>query len=210
MGRHKLYNTKEERLQAHREACKHWIEKNPEKYKEKYFKDNEKRKDYKKEWYEKNKKHILKKRKEVYETLEGRCKSIRNDCISADRRKGRIGNELPNDYITLEQTMELISRGKCAHYEICGCEDWKKIGLNRLDNSKPHTYENCEPCCFDCNCRLNDEERRKPVFQRKNGELIRVWESISECEKAGYTHAWECCLGKRKQDKGYEWSYAPL
>lgn len=44
---------------------------------------------------------------------------------------------------------------KCAH---CGKTGWKIIGCNRLDNSKPHTKDNIEPCCFHCNCVLNGKE----------------------------------------------------
>lgn len=33
----------------------------------------------------------------------------------------------------------------------CGETDWHKLGCNRLDNSKPHTKDNVEPCCMKCN-----------------------------------------------------------
>ena len=39
----------------------------------------------------------------------------------------------------------------CSH---CGETDWHKLGCNRLDNSKPHTRDNVESCCFKCNCKL--------------------------------------------------------
>lgn len=211
MGRKKKYFTEKELLQAHREADKRWRENNLESYKESYTKRNEKRKSYNKTWYENNKNEILKKQKERSNTFEGHCAKILSNCICADRRKGRIEKELPTDYITLEQTMELIGKSKCAHYDTCGCDNWRELGLNRLDNSKPHTYDNCEPCCFKCNCKLNDKERMKIVYQyNKNDELLQIWSSISECEKAGYTHAWECCLGKRKTNKGCKFSYEPL
>ena len=39
----------------------------------------------------------------------------------------------------------------CTH---CGESDWHKLGCNRLDNTKPHTKDNVEPCCQHCNCVL--------------------------------------------------------
>lgn len=36
----------------------------------------------------------------------------------------------------------------------CGETDWRKLGCNRLDNSKPHTKDNVEPCCKKCNSKL--------------------------------------------------------
>lgn len=38
-----------------------------------------------------------------------------------------------------------------CHY--CGENDWRKIGCDRIDNSKPHTPDNVVPCCFECNCK---------------------------------------------------------
>lgn len=36
------------------------------------------------------------------------------------------------------------------------------MDCNRIDNSKPHTKDNVEPCCKSCNSRLGRE------FQLKN------------------------------------------
>ena len=31
------------------------------------------------------------------------------------------------------------------------CGDTKRIGADRIDNTKGHTKENCVPCCIECN-----------------------------------------------------------
>lgn len=50
------------------------------------------------------------------------------------------------DYLlTLDDVVELCS-GKC-HY--CGKEHC--LGIDRVDNSKPYTRDNCVPCCGCCN-----------------------------------------------------------
>ena len=53
-----------------------------------------------------------------------------------------------------------IYTNTCVH---CGETDWHKLGCNRLDNTKPHTKDNIEPCCYHCNCVLNglESQRRK-------------------------------------------------
>lgn len=39
------------------------------------------------------------------------------------------------------------------------------------------------------------------------GELVKIWNSTSECRKAGFHHASEVANGKREQDKGYVFKY---
>jgi len=39
----------------------------------------------------------------------------------------------------------------CVH---CGETDWHKLGCNRLNNDLPHTKDNVEPCCWECNNKL--------------------------------------------------------
>ena len=36
------------------------------------------------------------------------------------------------------------------------CEDVRRVGCDRVDNSKGHTKSNVVPCCFDCNCARGD------------------------------------------------------
>ena len=33
----------------------------------------------------------------------------------------------------------------------CNKTDWTKMGCDRIDNDKPHTPDNVNPCCDDCN-----------------------------------------------------------
>lgn len=112
--------------------------------------------------------------------------------------------------ITAQWIIDNIFTKKCVH---CGESDWAKLGCNRLDNSKPHTEDNVEPCCHDCNNRLGWNERRKKVWQYTlNGELVAVWESAKDAEKNGFVSEciYRCCLGKYKTHKGFKWSYTPL
>ena len=50
----------------------------------------------------------------------------------------------------------------------------------------------------------------KPVLQLSlDGELIREYPSIMECERNGFnhTHVCLCCQGKQKTHKGFRWEY---
>lgn len=53
--------------------------------------------------------------------------------------------------ITLGEFSELIL--KPCHY--CG-EDKKRIGVDRIDNTKGYTLDNCAPCCKLCNYMKRD------------------------------------------------------
>ena len=46
----------------------------------------------------------------------------------------------------------------------CGESDWKKLGCDRIDNSKPHTPDNVVPCCEEC----NKKRHRKPFEEFLN------------------------------------------
>lgn len=92
----------------------------------------------------------------------------------------------------------------CAH---CGKTGWKIIGCNRLDNSKPHTKDNVEPCCKECNIEL--EHPKKPIakINIETNEIVEIYESYMAARRDGYTHADSVAKGKRKQEKGYIFKY---
>ena len=50
----------------------------------------------------------------------------------------------------------------------------------------------------------------KPVLQYTlNGEFVREWESIAECDRNGFNqgNVVACCQGKQKTHKGHIWKY---
>lgn len=44
-----------------------------------------------------------------------------------------------------------ILKSQCIY---CGSKE--KLGCDRIDNSKGHTYDNVVPCCYVCNCARNN------------------------------------------------------
>ena len=54
--------------------------------------------------------------------------------------------------ITAEWFLQNIAYRPCVH---CGKQGIGLIGCNRLDNTKGHTIDNVESCCFKCNEREN-------------------------------------------------------
>lgn len=99
----------------------------------------------------------------------------------------------------------------CVH---CGKTGWNVIGCNRLDNSKPHTMDNVEPCCLECNLKLEGEYYKdkfsKKVYQYDfDGNLLKIWNSVRECGRNGFNQASVClcCNGKKCQYKGFIWKY---
>lgn len=56
---------------------------------------------------------------------------------------------LYND-LTLEFFKSEIEKG-CVY-----CGDVKRVGFDRIDNSKGHSRDNVVPCCYACNCARND------------------------------------------------------
>lgn len=134
-----------------------------------------------------------------------KAKILKNRYKYEDKNANRGECTLTEDFI-----MRFIFTKPCAH---CGESDWRKIGCNRLDNSLPHTPDNVEPCCWECNKKMFHKEISKPVYQYTlDGELVKVWKSTAECGRNGFHngHVGACCLGKEKTYKDYRWSYEPL
>ena len=178
MGRPKKYNTEEERRQGQLEAHKRYYQKHKEKIigsKKKYYETHkeqyseyhkeymktheEEQKQYRKQYYEENaekiKEYIREYRKTHKDTITkyhneycnktplGRAWRLLAGYISSDKQYNRGNGDLTAKWI-----VENIFTKPCAH---CGETDWTKIGCNRIDNSKPHTKDNVEPCCAKCN-----------------------------------------------------------
>lgn len=150
------------------EKWKKWYEKHKEEY-------LEKKKAYKKEYYEKNKEEILIKHKE-YRKEHKEEKSLRdkkwrenNQDKIIEYRNSKYGRAaiLIATYratdkkqnrgectLTVEELVEMFNNG-CIY---CGETDYHKLGADRIDNSKPHTKENCVPCCRHCNCQRGTKD----------------------------------------------------
>lgn len=160
-----------------------------------------------KAWREKNKEHIYNINKQYDETPRGKANHLLRNYKTNDIKANRGEGDL-----TVEWIEEQIQKG-CTYKDQCGTTDWRKIGLNRKDNSLPHTKANCEPCCWECNQRLNNIQRSKKVYQYTlDGKLVKIWSSTAECGRNGYDKSGisACCLNKIKTHKGYIWSYYPL
>lgn len=132
MAKLKKYQTEEERKAAHREASKRYYQR----HKEKCLENNAK--------YQKNNKakmygYILK----YQQTPKGRALNL----VSAHKQEDKKYNR-GETTITADWIVENIFSKPC-HY--CGETDWHELGCDRVDNSLPHTPDNCIPCCCKCN-----------------------------------------------------------
>lgn len=156
-------------------------------------------------WRENNPEKIKKHSKEYDSTVNGRAVNLVNRYKTQDKRHNKGECTLTPQWI-----IENILSKPCAH---CGETDWHKIGCNRLDNSLPHTPDNVEPCCWECNNKLGWKAKSKTVYQYTlDGELIKVWSSTMECKRNGYNQGLvsACCRGERNKYKDCIWSYEPI
>lgn len=116
--------------------------------------------EYKKQYRAEHREEILEYGKQYskrcYATLKGYCNKIRNCNIQADRKYGRIGDELPSNYPTVEDYMELLQQ---VDFYDGKQYDFTEMGLDRINNSLPHTLDNVVPCTTKHNI-----ERQKIPF----------------------------------------------
>ena len=185
-----------------KEAVKKWKEQHKEQIK-----------DYNRDYYLKHRREIIDKKTEynkLYSKTEiGRAVALFQSYKRMDRNNGF------DDAIDFDSKwiVENIFTKPCSH---CGKEGWDVIGCNRIDNSKPHTKDNVEPCCFHCNCVLNGiesnlgERTSVEVIQCDlDGRVVKEWSSMKEAARNGFdaSDISACCLGKRKTHKGFKWFY---
>ena len=183
----KIKNYRIENREKRNKYTKEWHNSHKE-HEENYRKEHREErleylKEYNKIYYQTNKEKVLERKKNYSNTLRGWANAIVGHCIAADKKSKRIGNDLPKDYIDTEWTMEKIQNG-CTYKDDCGTTDWRKIGLNRIDNSLPHIKSNCEPCCWKCNQKLNVEEMSIPIIEVKEDGTIIEWGSVRKCMNA--------------------------
>ena len=115
-------------------------------------------------------------RKKYIKTPIGRALSLISAYNTSDKKYNRGKGDLTPKWI-----VDNIFTKPCAH---CGEADWHKLCCNRIDNSKPHTMDNVEPCCFHCNCQIA-ERVKKTVYQYTlDGELVAIYSSVAEAARA--------------------------
>ena len=145
---------------------KEYYKKNKEKLLSKqneYYKNN---KNIHKAYYQRNKKRIieyqLNYQEEYGKTPIARASSLLQAYNNSDKKACRGKGDLTSQWI-----VDNIFTKPCVH---CGKTGWEIIGCNRLDNSKPHTMDNVEPCCFECNIKALKMERNKDgTFKKIKG-----------------------------------------
>lgn len=176
------------------------------------YKDIEKNREYNRQYMLKNRERLLARKREVQKvyakTPMGRAGNQIQQYKRMDERNG-FGCVIDFD---ARWMVDNIYTKPCPH---CGETDWRKLGCNRLDNSKPHTKDNVEPCCFHCNCKLNGTEsdigernKREVLQYNKNDTLVGTYGSLKEASEitgVNCKNISSVISGKRKTAGGYIW-----
>lgn len=168
-----------------------------------------------KEYYIANKEKVKEQIKNYRSTIMGRAVHLVSSYILQDKRRNF---EKSVDFDGKWLVDNILTK-PCKY---CGRVDWHKLGCNRIDNSKPHTKDNVEPCCEECNI---SRLRKRRIHQYSlEGELIKIWDCIDDCVKE--TSFAKSCIQSRlrgkwysslrnkwyygKEYKGYIWYNEPL
>lgn len=137
------YKTEEERKQAKKEYSKQY-------YKQYYQTNKEKLLEQQKQYNQTNKEKIVEYHKQYFRTPMGRASRLVQAHNQEDKKYNRGECTLTARWI-----VDNIFSQKCIY---CGESDWRKLGCDRIDNSKPHTEDNVVPCCEAC----NNKRKKKP------------------------------------------------
>lgn len=156
-----VVRTKQEYIERHGvEAYERYKEQQRRRNKQYYATHKEEKKQYYTEHREKintrqrqynaaHKKEIAEQMKQHRTTPIGRANCLTGRYRQTDKQKGflNIDNQVDSNFI-----LNNIFTKSCIY---CGESDWKKLGCDRIDNSKPHTIDNVVCSCWDCNHERN-------------------------------------------------------
>lgn len=124
--------------------------------KKKYFTEEERiaaRRESNRRSYQKHKEKRTEYSKQYMgQTPMGRAHNLLTSYKQSDKKHNRGECTLTAKWI-----VDNIFTKKCAHCEKTG---WDKMGCNRIDNSLPHTPDNVEPCCEECNKKLPGRSKK--------------------------------------------------
>lgn len=136
--------------------------------------------------------------------------------ISGYRRQDKLYNR-GECTLTQQDIFDLWEKG-CYW---CGETDWHKLGVDRIDNSKPHTIDNVVCSCWNCNNKRQKKEfedfkthkSTKVVQYTKDMEYIAEYESIKEAAIINCVDTETIrrnCEGLIKKPYKYIWKYKTL
>lgn len=144
--------TAEEKRERNRLYNIAWRAKNRDKVKksQELFDENHpgRRREISKKFRDTHKEERKKENQEYDKTKAGRASRIVRYLKQYDKDAGRGETTITQKWI-----LENIFTSSCTY---CGETDWKKLGCDRIDNSLPHTPENCICSCGACNVERGD------------------------------------------------------
>ena len=147
MGRKKIIYSEEEIKQRNRERQAKWRANHKDKQHECQAKWRAEHKieinDYRAKYYAEHKSESHDYQVSYNKTPMGRARNLANNYKWNDKEANRGECTLTAKWI-----VDNIFTSKC-HW--CGETDWHKLGCDRIYNDKPHTPDNVNPCCEECN-----------------------------------------------------------
>lgn len=133
-------------------STRKWKSENKEKHIEsvtQWKKDNmDKVREYRKKYKKEHKDLVNAQAKERRGRKVGRAYSLLYSYKQSDNLENRGECTLTKDWI-----IDNIFNSSCVY---CGDSDWRHLGCDRIDNSLPHTPENCVCACGICNIERSD------------------------------------------------------
>ncbi len=102
----------------------------------KKYRQTETYKQIKRDYYQNNKEKILSENANWRQTFKGRLLSYK-----------RAAKKRNIEWLLSEDEFKSFWGINCSY---CNC-DIKTIGIDRIENEKPYTIDNCQSCCSTCN-----------------------------------------------------------
>ena len=139
----------EENPNFNAERYQKWLQEHPDGNAERYRKLIEKNPNHNKEQYQKYKDANSVYSHNNYKTIDGMAAAKIRKYNNADKKKGF---DISNN-ISKQEFIEIVTSTPCYY---CGDENWKHLGIDRINNEKPHIKDNVICACGICNIERGD------------------------------------------------------
>ena len=155
--------------QAHKEQLaeynKRWQENNRERLNE-----------YHRNYQAKHREEQRQRMNDYHQTKEGRATNLLAAYVQMDLERRGVRPVLTQADI---MRMCFSDDSKCVY---CGETDWTKLGLDRIDNDRPHDVNNVLCSCHDCNV----ERYRRPLGEYVMEKRGMSWEEFMKRNNMTY------------------------
>lgn len=150
-------------------------------------------------------------------TMKGVLTTLYAGSVQKSKRRGHAAPSYTSEEFLNKYLTDITFLHIYQNWAIEGFHTMLKPSIDRLDNTKPYTWDNIQLVDWKTNL-YNHNKLSNPPNQKRSviqldpitGEEIMTYESIQQANRilgVNKSHVTSVCRGKRKTTGGFKWAY---